>query len=102
MKIEGLKMKQLSTYLSLDEDVDSDVVVVTDISVFLARSTFELLLPYTAAAAASADLVDLRGPFQEEEAIPEVPRGVVLVGIVWVPDLLGGHLHHSDGRRRTK
>ena len=41
-------------------------------------------------------LLDRRGPLQHEEVVPEVPRGVVLVGVVGVPDLLRGHLHHGE------
>ena len=94
----GMKMLKHLTHISLDEDIDSDVVVATVISVFLAGNPVDFLLPFTAAAA--TDLLDRRGSLQEKEVVPEVPRGVVLVRVVGVPDLLRGHLHHGDHRRQ--
>ena len=70
----GMKMLKHLTHISLDEDIDSDVVVATVISVFLAGNPVDFLLPFTAAAA--TELLDRRGSLQEKKVVPEKKEGV--------------------------
>ena len=53
----------MTTHISLDEDIDPDVIAVL-ISAILAGNSVDFLLPFTAAAAAASDLLR-RGSLQE-------------------------------------
>ena len=56
----------MTTHISLDEDIDPDVIAVL-ISAILAGNSVDFLLPFTAATAAAASDLLRRGSLQEAE-----------------------------------